>query len=93
MAATLSVMIKLTKPHFKARMCEHLGISALTGRTVKRDNDSAMEERHLFCNDSAGFDDFYILASNNNDFKGTLMVSLLINRDHLSLNKSRQSLS
>ena len=33
-----------------------------------------------------------ILASNNNDFKVTLMESLLINRDHLPLNENKQSL-
>ena len=82
-----------TKCHFKTRMCEHLGISALTGKRVKGVNDSAVKEHHLFCNHSSGFDDFSILASNNNDFKVTLMESLLINRDHPPLNKNRHSLS
>ena len=57
-------------------MCEHLGTSALTGKRVNRDNDSAIKENHLLCNHSFGFDDFSILASNNNDFKVTLMESL-----------------
>ena len=73
-------------------MCEHLGVSALTGKRVKGDNDSAIKEHHLFCNHSSGFDDFSILASNNNDFKVTLMESLLINRDHPPFNKNRHSL-
>ena len=81
-----------TKRHFKIRMCEHLGVCALTGKRVKGDNDSAIKEHHLFCNYSSGFDDFSILASNNNDFKVTLMESLLINRDHPPLNKNRHSL-
>ena len=81
-----------TKPHFKVRMCEHLGVSPFTGKRVKGDNDSAIKEHHLFCNHSSGFDEFSILANNNNDFKVTLMKSLLINRDHLSLNKNRHSL-
>ena len=80
------------KRHFKIRMCEHLGVSALTGKRVKGNNDSAIKERHLFCNYSSGFDDFCILASNNNDFKVTLMESLLINRDHPPWNKNRHSL-
>ena len=58
-------------------MCEHFGVSALTKKQVKGDNDSAVKEHHLFCNHSSGFDDFFILASNNNDFKVTLMESLL----------------
>ena len=47
-----------TMRHFKARMCEHLGVSALTVKRVKGDNNSAIKERYLFCNNSAGFDDF-----------------------------------
>ena len=81
-----------TKHHFKIRMCEHLGVSALTGKRVKGDNDSAIKEHHLFCNYSSGFDDFCILTTNNNNFKVTLMESLLINRDHPPLNKNRHSL-
>ena len=38
------------------------------------------------------FEEFSILATNNNDFKVTLTESLLINRDHSPLNKSKQSL-
>ena len=78
-----------TKRHFKVRMCEHLGISALTGKRVKGDDDSAIKEHLLFCNHTLDFEDFSILATNNNDFKVTLMESLLINRDHPPLNKNK----
>ena len=81
-----------TKHHFKVRMCEHLGISALTGKRVKGDDDSAIKEHLLFCNHTPEFEDFSILASNKNDFKVTLMESLLINRHHPPLNKNKQSL-
>ena len=81
-----------TKRHFKVRMCEHLGVSALIGKRVEGDNDSTVKEHHLFCNHSSGFDNFFVLASDNNDFKVTLMESPLINRDHLPLNKNRQLL-
>ena len=30
--------------YFKVRMCEHLGISALTGKRKKGDNDSAIKK-------------------------------------------------
>ena len=73
-------------------MCENLEVSALTGKKVKGDDDSAMKEHHLFCNHSSGFDDFSVLVSNNNDFKVTLMESLLINRDYPPLNKNKCSL-
>ena len=56
-----------TNRHFKERRCEHFGIS--TGKRVKGDNDSAIKEHDLFCNYSSGFDNFSILASNDNDFK------------------------
>ena len=81
-----------TNRHFKVRMCEHLGISVLTMKRVKGDDDSAIKEHLLFCNHTSEFEDFSILASNNNDFKVTLIESLLINRDHPPLNKNKQSL-
>ena len=31
-----------TKHHFKVKMCEHLGVSAVTGKRVKGDNNSAI---------------------------------------------------
>ena len=73
-------------------MCEHLEISALTEKRVKGDDDSAMKEHLLFCNHNADFEDFLIYAINNNDFKVTLMESLLINRDEPPLNKNKQYL-
>ena len=57
-------------------MREDLGVSALIGKRVKRDNNSAIKEHNLFCNHSSGFDDFSILGSNNNYFKVTLVKSL-----------------
>ena len=73
-------------------MCDHLGISALTGKRGKGDDDSTIKERLSFCNHKPDFEDFSILNTNNNDFKVTLMESLLINRDHPPLNKNKQSL-
>ena len=81
-----------TKHHFKVRKCKHLGIFALTGKRVKGDDDSAIKEHLLFSNHTPDFEDFLILATNNNDFKVMLMENLLINRDHPSLNKNKQSL-
>ena len=81
-----------TKPHFKVRMCEHLEISAVTGKRVKGDEDSTIKEHLLFYNHTPDFEDFSILATNNNDFKTTLMEGLLINRDHPTLNTNKQYL-
>ena len=73
-------------------MSESLGISALTRKRVKGDDDSAIKEHLLFCNYTPDFEDFSILATNNNNFKVPLMESVLINRDHPRLNKNKQSL-
>ena len=73
-------------------MCEHLGISALTEKRVKDDDDSAIKKHLLFCNHAPDFEDFLIIATNNNDFKVKLMESLLINSDHPLLNKNKKSL-
>ena len=81
-----------TKRHFQVRMCEHLGMSAFTGKRVKGDDDSSIKEHLLFCNLTPDFEDFLILATNNNEFKVTLMESLLINREHPPLNKNKQPL-
>ena len=62
------------------------------GNSDDDDDDSAIKEHLLFCNHTPDFEDFSILATNNNDFKVTLMESLLINRDHPPLNKNKQSL-
>ena len=59
---------------------------------MKGDNDSPIKDPHLFSNHSSDFDDFSILARNNNDFKITLMENLLINRDLPPLNRNRHSL-
>ena len=68
-------------------MCEHSGILALTGKRVKNDEDSVIKEYLLFC-----YHIHSILSTNNNDFKVTLMKSLLFKRDHPTLNKNKQSL-
>ena len=73
-------------------MCEHLGISVLTGKRFKDDDDSAIKEHLSFCNHEPDFEDFLVLDTYNNNFKVMLMKNLLINRDHPPLNKKKQSL-
>ena len=71
----------------------NLRILALTWKRVKSDDASAMKEHLLFCDHLPDFENFSILTTNNDDFKVTLIKSLLINRDHTPLNKNKQSLS
>ena len=47
-------------------MSKHLEISALTGKRVKDDDDSAIKEHVLFCNHIPDFEGISILATNNN---------------------------
>ena len=49
-------------------MCEHLGVSAVTEKRMEVHNKSVIKKHHLFCNHSSDFDNFSILAGNNNDF-------------------------
>ena len=60
-----------TKCYFKIRICEHLGISHLTGKKVKIDNNklTAIQEHFLCCNYSSYYEDFSILTWESNDFK------------------------
>ena len=73
------------KHHFKVRICEHLGISYLTGKKVKIDK---IQKQFLCCNYSPSFEDFSILTRVSNDFKLKIMESLQIARDKPCLNKA-----
>ena len=83
-----------TKRHFKLRICEHLGISYLTDKKVKIDNNKlmAIQEQHLRCNYSPSFKDFSILTMESNDFKLQIMDSPLIAHDKPILKKADSSL-
>ena len=59
-AAVLPIMAKLSII-FNVRMCEHLGISARTGKRVKGDDDSAIKVNLLFCNHTPDFEDSQFL--------------------------------
>ena len=52
-----------TKRHLKVRMCEHLGISTFTSKRVKGNDNSAIKEHLLFCNQTPDFEDFVVVHS------------------------------
>ena len=87
-AAMLPIMAKLSV----ILRSEYVNTSALTGKSVKSDVDSAIKDYLLFFNYTPDFKDFSILATNNNDFKVTLIERLLINKDDLPLNKNKQTI-
>ena len=83
-AVILPIMAKLSAI-LKPECVNTLEFLLLLEKKVTGDIDSTINEHHLFCNHSPGFEKFSILAVNNNDFTLTLMESFSINRDHLPL--------
>ena len=84
-----------TKRHFKVRISEHLGVSPLTEKRVKTGYQTTAIFDHIFNSSTcspAEYNDFSILARESNDFKLTLMESLLIERDRPDLNRSIKSM-
>ena len=63
---------------FKGRICEHLGISYITGKKNKNNKLTVIPEHLLCCNYFPSFEDFSILTRESNGFKLNIMESLLI---------------
>ena len=78
-----------TKRHFKKRMCEHLGISHLTGKNLKYNNKQVTNVRqHIHDMNHIGtFDNFKPLGYARNDFELLIKESLLITKLKPTLNK------
>ena len=55
--------------HFFTRAADHMGISNLTGKRLKRVKQSAVSDHLLECTLSTDFHHFDILASNANKFR------------------------
>ena len=92
MAAMPPIMAK-PNASLKVRISEHLGTSHLTDKKTKTGHQlTAIQEHILFCNHSPSYENFTILTSEENDFKLTLMESILINRYKPLLNKTVKSM-
>ena len=74
--------------HFHIRASEHLGITPLTGKRVVNPKKSAINDHILFENHECSYDDFSIIARENNRFKLRIKESLLIKRDKPDLNRN-----
>ena len=82
---------------------EPLGISSVTGKSLKKIKQSAIPDHLLQCNCRINFDHFDVLAADSNKFKliqrESLLLSsnypqrgnLLIKRDRLILNRTMKS--
>ena len=80
-----------TKRHQKTRFCEHLGVSALTGKPVKTVKTTAITEHRTTCPCASSFDSFKIIGGDSNNWHLLLKESLFIQRDTPPLNANVQS--
>ena len=80
-----------TKRHQKTRFCEHLGVSALTGKPVKTVKATAITEHRTTCPCASSLDSFQIIGGDSNNWHLLLKESLFIQRDTPPLNANVQS--
>ena len=83
-----------TVRHFHIRICEHRGISPLTGKKVATPRDSAIFDHMLSCPAKAQpvEKDFSIVTNANSDFVLQITESLIIQKKQPVLNKHVRSL-
>ena len=75
-----------TKRHSKTRFCEHLGISALTGKCLKSEKPSAVSDHLEVCRFKADLNSFSVLGRDSNNWQLLLKESLFIRKEKPSLN-------
>ena len=78
--------------HLSVRVCEHSGVSTLTGKTSKSKKSTAVKNHMLFCGHIVPIDDFKTMATSDSDFHVKVIESLLISGDGPILNKNEMSL-
>ena len=74
--------------HFLFRASEHLGMTTLTGKRVKKPKKSAISDHILLNGHDVSFEEFKIHLTENNRFKLHLIESLLIKRANQNLIKA-----
>ena len=78
--------------HTKRRFCEHMGISALTGKVLKGQNSTTVLDHIKLCKCQVSLDDFSIIGRDNSgEFNLRVKESLFIHRDKPNLNKQENS--
>ncbi len=84
-----------SKRHYQTRVCEHLGISNLTGKRVSDPQVTAVSEHIESCNELSerpSLDSFSIISSASCDFYVKIKETLLVARDNPQLNRNVSSL-
>ena len=88
-----STYIGETIRHAKRRFHEHLGLSALSGKSMKTPVPSAISDHSAKCQTKPQYKNFKILCSNtNNEALLRIKESLFIHRDKPNLNIQGQSI-
>ena len=77
--------------HRKVRECEHMGISARTGKPVKGTTTTAVRDHMLFCNTVVDSGDFSILSKGGNRDDLEIKESIMIKKLKPTLNKDLTS--
>lgn len=77
--------------HRKVRECEHMGISARTGKPVKGTTTTAIRDHMLFCNKVVDSGDFSILSKGGNRDDLEIKESIMIKKLKPTLNKDLTS--
>ena len=91
-ASCNAVYIGETNRHTKTRLCEHMGISALTGNSSKTKVDSHIRNHLLQCQSTITKDCFKIIGSDNtSEINLKIKESLFIHRDKPSINVQKTS--
>ena len=80
-----------SKRHQKTRFCEHLGISALTGKPIKSVLPSAVSDHRKVCHSEASMESFSILGGDSNNWHLLIKESLFIQKFKPVLNANIQS--
>ena len=80
-----------TERHVKVSSGKHIGISPLIFKKTKPSRESAVRGHLLNCNNILSFEEFTILANENNKFVLEIKERLLIKRDRPILNKNISS--
>ena len=82
-----SIYIGESIRHTKKRFSEHLGLSALTGKTLKGQNSTTVKDHIDDCKPNASMDDFRIIGRDNTSRTNLrIKESLFIHRDCPSIN-------
>ena len=74
-----------TKRHFKKRVSEHMGVSALTGKVLKGQQSTTVKEHMLDYDHVFNPDDFILITRDISDYFLQIKENLFIGRDDLSL--------